>query len=248
MENRETLLRRIRALAAKTVANGCTEAEAFSAAELLARLVDKYGFTPADLGAPAERLTDETVQAEKRSSGNEQYAGAVAKYCDCEVFRRDAPGGGKEFVFFGTEPDALMCRYIMALLGTASNSGFRAYMVAAMTDAPYAGFRADRQAMAADRKAYDVGFCERIRVRLAEMKRARNAEVDKGTGRTGGALVAVKNALVTEEYAKRYKTKARRNGSFSYKSGAAYAASQRTGASVAINPGVGAGGRALAIS
>lgn len=43
--NRDAISRRIRALRAKTVENGCTEAEALAAAELLADLLAKYNMT-----------------------------------------------------------------------------------------------------------------------------------------------------------------------------------------------------------
>lgn len=42
---REKIAARIRALRSKTVANGCTEEEAMSAAELLAKLLAQYNMT-----------------------------------------------------------------------------------------------------------------------------------------------------------------------------------------------------------
>src|SRR5271157_4816145 len=65
MEKRDSLLRRIRALAAKTVAAGCTESEALAASSLLARLVDKYGFTFADIDEPLEAFTESSLKANR---------------------------------------------------------------------------------------------------------------------------------------------------------------------------------------
>ena len=47
MENleRQAILERMRAIQARTVENGCTEAEAMAAAELLAKLSTKYNLT-----------------------------------------------------------------------------------------------------------------------------------------------------------------------------------------------------------
>ena len=45
MGDRDAILARIRALLAKTVANGCTEAEAVAAAELAAKLLAKHNLT-----------------------------------------------------------------------------------------------------------------------------------------------------------------------------------------------------------
>lgn len=42
---REKIAAKIRALRAKTVENGCTEAEALSAAEMLAKLLAQYNMT-----------------------------------------------------------------------------------------------------------------------------------------------------------------------------------------------------------
>src|SRR5208282_2593220 len=122
-------LRRIRALSAKTVASGCTEAEALAAASLLARLIDKYGFTPADLDDPLEALTEASMAASRTARGNHFFAVAIAAFCDCKVFVRVAKfGRDKEVVFFGHETDVLMCKYMMALLGTANESGWREFV------------------------------------------------------------------------------------------------------------------------
>ena len=73
------------------------------------------------------------------------------------------------------------------------------------------------------------------------MKAARNTTVDEDLGKAGGALVLVKNAAVTEEFAKRYRTQPARKTKTAYEAySSAYGAGQASGKSVAINPGVGA--------
>ena len=228
---REDILRRIRALAAKTVKNGCTEAEALAAAAVMAKLVDRYGFTQADIDAPLEELTEMTIRATRTANGHELFAVAVSEYCDCKVFRRERDMGGYELVFFGTEPDTLMCGYLMALLGTANKAGLKSYMAA------FPGLDAKRKRLVT--RSFDAGMASRIRDRLREMKAARNKEGENG--QTGGALVAVKDARVTEEFAKRYRTRKRANRSRTCHLGA-YSAGAEAGARVSINPGAGATG------
>lgn len=239
MENKTAILRRIRALAAKTVANGCTESEALAAAALFAKLVDKYGFTAADMSDPMEVLTEATVAANKQTKGRDWFALSIAEYCDCRVFRRSKLDETKELVFFGTEADSLMCQYLMDVLGRANETGFKRFLMEEKLAAG-AGFKKTTKQRNDDRRAFDIGMSHRVKDRLQEMKRARNATVDESTGKTGGALVVVKNAAVTEEFAKRYQVKAN-NRRTKYNAGSAYAAGQAHGSSVAINRGVSGG-------
>ena len=239
MENRDSLLRRIRALAAKTVHNGCTEAEALSAAALLARLIDKYGFTPSDLDEPLEALTEASIKADRTVRGNQFFAESIADFCDCKVFYRVAKfGRDKEIVFFGHETDVLMCRYMMDLLGTANESGFKAFM--ADKKAVAGGTKASRKMVNMDRRGFDMGMASRIRARLVSMKQERNGAVDETTGRMGGALVLVKSAAVEDAFSERYKLKTRPAVARQANLGA-YNAGQAHGDRVAINPGVGGG-------
>jgi len=124
--NRADILRRIRGLLAKTTGNGCTESEALAAASLLAKLVDKYGFTPIDLEEPMEKLTEILVSA-KGASPALHYAVAVSEYCDCPVLNRKSSG---TLVFFGTEVDSMLAEYLMSLLSHAHTTGWKAYLKA----------------------------------------------------------------------------------------------------------------------
>ena len=245
MENRTAILRRIRALAAKTMNNGCTESEALAAASLLARLVDKYGFTPADLDEPLEALTEASMDVKRTMSGNQHFALSIANFCDCKVFYRAAKfGNEKEIVFFGHETDVLMCRYMMDLLGTANESGFKAFISEKKAAAD--GRKINRKEVNADRRGFDWGMASRIKARLEAMKADRNGAVDETTGNAGSALVVVKNAAVEAEYAKRYNLRTKSTPARRANLGA-YNAGQVHGDRVAINAGVG-GGAQLALA
>lgn len=47
--NRNKMIDKVRALLAKTIDNGCTEAEAMSAFEIASRMMDEYEITQDDL-------------------------------------------------------------------------------------------------------------------------------------------------------------------------------------------------------
>jgi hypothetical protein len=239
MENKTAILRRIRALAAKTVENGCTEEEAFSAASLLAKLVDKYGFTPNDLNEPAEQLTEAKIRTNSAAKAKEWFAMAVAEFCDCKVFLRKIDTNKSELIFFGLETDVLMCEYVMSILERANETGFKAYLVQEKLQASF-GVKKTQKEIYHDRKSFDHGMAVRVNARLKEMKATRNATVDETSGKSGGALVVVKNATVTQEFAKRYNTKTRKSRTRVRHNGDAYAAGERQGNSVSINRGVGA--------
>jgi len=233
--NRSGILRRIRGLMAKTTGNGCTESEALAAASLLAKLVDKYGFTPIDMEEPLEKLTETLVSA-KGASPSLRFAMAVAAYCDCKVFNRKSTN---ELVFFGQEVDSLLAGYLMSLLSHANETGWKAYLKAERAAGLQAGKSSKQKTL--DRVSYNLGFGRTVTDRLRDMKVERSATVDTESGRAGGALVLVKNAVVTEEYAKRYATKPARRTRFSYQAeSSAYGAGQSNGRNVAINAGIGA--------
>jgi hypothetical protein len=231
------LLRRIRALAAKTVDNGCTEAEAMSAAALLAKLVDRYGFTAADLSEPMEKVTQASVAQGRDGKTRGWFALDVAKFCDCKLWRRDG-AEGKEFVFLGMETDVLMAQYLLALLETAARNGFLEFQKQEKLNAVY-GFKKNRKAVMIERDNFGLGMSRRVDARLTEMKLARTAHVDPESGKSGGALVVVKNKMVTEAFAAlNMRLKKARRGSFTGNA-AAYGAGEAHGNRVAISPGVG---------
>jgi len=89
---------RIKALTEKTVANGCTEAEAMAAAEITARCIQ----VEVPLGGRRRRPIDGCVPA-------------IARFCDCKVWLARA-GSGSRYVFFGFETDAALATYLFAVI------------------------------------------------------------------------------------------------------------------------------------
>ena len=78
---------RIKALTDKTVANGCTEAEAMSAAEMVGRLLERYALSMDEIEVREARC----VQAEVPMGGQRRRpidacVPAIARFCDCKVW------------------------------------------------------------------------------------------------------------------------------------------------------------------
>ena len=123
---------RIKALTEKTVANGCTEAEAMSAAEMVGRLLERYALSMDEIEVREARC----VQAEVPMGGRRRRpidacVPAIARFCECKVWlargarqspimmetRLDPPGG--RYVFFGFETDTALASYLFAVIDRA---------------------------------------------------------------------------------------------------------------------------------
>ena len=78
---------RIKALAEKTVANGCTEAEAMAAAEMVGRLLERYALSMAEIDVREQRCIQVEVPiGGKRRRPIDGCVTAIARFCDCKVW------------------------------------------------------------------------------------------------------------------------------------------------------------------
>lgn len=241
---REALLARIRALQQKTTANGCTEAEALAAAALVAKLLDRYGFSRSDLEIKLEPIIEMgCLGPNGKPIGELVYTVlAIAAYYDCKCWQQETlvrdPRNPqvakirKGVVYFGKDSDVACCIYLTHLCYTALQSGWKDYLA----NVKLPGTKNNPQ-----RRDFMRGMAVRLAERLREMKAARNAEHDPASGRTGNALVVVKNALVEEEFAARWGGKVDAEGKMSrWKVSQATLYGEAAANKVAINPGVGA--------
>ena len=77
---------RIRALTAKTIANGCTEAEAMAAAEMVGRLLERYALSMDAIEIRTARCVQVTVPlGGHRRRPIDGCVPAIARFCDCKV-------------------------------------------------------------------------------------------------------------------------------------------------------------------
>src|ERR1700733_1702422 len=103
---------RIKALAEKTVSNGCTEAEAMAAAEMVGRLLERYALSMEEIDLREERCVQLNVPiGGKQRRPIDGCVTAIARFCDCKVWvARD--GVTPSYVFFGFEADTALGGYL----------------------------------------------------------------------------------------------------------------------------------------
>jgi len=182
---------RIRALSEKTVSNGCTEAEALAAAEMVGRLLERYALSMAEVDLRAEPC----VQVEVPLPGRQRRpidgcVPAIARFCDCKVWlARDE--GRPRYVFFGFGPDTSMAAYLFAVI----DRGMRQEAL---------NFRAQHPALQSVRlrqasTSFAHGMASRLAERLEALHAAREAEVTSQRS-TGTALVIVKHSVVEQAF------------------------------------------------
>ena len=221
---------RIQALRAKTIANGCTEDEALSAAAKVAELLDRHDLSLTDVelrAAPCERRVFETHR--KKRIPLDDCIGAIAHFCDCRVWREKNAAGESSYVFFGLRSDIEVAHYLAELIDGA----VRAELGRFKTSADYGRFRHQDRHLA--NASFALGMVASIAERLVAIKAGRDA-VNESTGR---GLVVLKTAVVDAEFEKLdLKLRTQRSQSRMV-SMAAYEAGGAAGASLAISPGIG---------
>jgi len=228
----DKLKTRIQGLRAKTTDNGCTEAEALMAAAKVAELLDRYDLSLTDVeirDAPCERRAYET-RAKKRIPLDD-CVGAIAKFCDCRVWRDKNPAGEARYVFFGLRADVEVAHYLTELVDSAVRFGLGRYK----NSAEYRLFQHKHRHMA--NASFALGMVASIGDKLLAMKAERD-EISLGTGRD---LVVLKASVVEAELEKlnlnlRQSRRANRTVSQS-----AYEAGGEAGASVTLNPAIRSG-------
>ena len=225
----ERLKSRIKGLRAKTTDNGCTEAEAMLAAAKVAELLDRYDLSLTDVElreALCERRAYETYR--KKRIPLEDCIGAIARFCDCRVWREKNAEGEVCYVFFGLGADVEVALYLTDLIDGAVRAELGRYK----NSAEYRRFRHQQRHLA--NTSFTLGMVASIAERLIAMKAAR----DETTRNGGRDLVLVKTTIVDSELEKlNLKLRTARRASRMV-SGAAYDAGGQAGAATAINPGI----------
>jgi hypothetical protein len=182
------LLPRIEALRAKTVANGCTEAEALAAAAKVAELLDQYSLSLSDVELAREQCGRLTVPIPKKlRAAMDACIGAVAHYADCKVWKQKTPEGRAEYVFFGLPADLEMAGAICQMVEAALRSGAD-------------GYKKGRKVVS--HRHDEVGsFLLGMAMGVADKLWAMKDERDRANRGSGRDLVVVKAGVVDTEFA-----------------------------------------------
>src|SRR5436305_3716884 len=178
---------RIRALAEKTTSNGCTEAEALSAAEMVGRLLERYALTMEQVDLRETPCVELQVFAGgQRRRPIDGCVVAIARFCDCKVWLTRSELG-VAYVFFGLETDAMLARYLFEVIASA----LRTEVVGFKQRNPR--LRDVRLRRASD--SFQHGMVARVAARLTATHAEREATV-RAQRSTGTALILAKRQLV----------------------------------------------------
>jgi hypothetical protein len=184
---------RIKALTEKTVANGCTEAEAMSAAEMVGRLLERYALSMDEIEVRATRCVQMEVPiGGLRRRPIDGCVPAIARFCDCKVWLARGGEAAPRYVFFGFETDAALAIYLFSVIGRAIATELAHFKEGRPT------LRAVKLRRAAD--SFQHGIAARVEARLTEMHAEREASVGAQRS-TGTALILVKHRVVDEAFA-----------------------------------------------
>ena len=188
MQQTDRITSIIRALLAKSTANGATEAEAIAAAEKARELMDRYNVT-ADVEAAAE---DGAIMAKARRYGRgDRIAGlvmAVAEYCDCKAWvsrSENAP------TFCGAPADADMAVWLFESLHAARDRGLIQWRSSPAYQDAIAATGESGRLLGAN---FTSGFVARVAARLRESK-AKSREA--AASPNAQSLVVVKDAAIS---------------------------------------------------
>lgn len=179
--NRQAAIQRIRALMAKTVANGCSESEAMAAAAKVSELMDRYGLTYSDFEIKQTRCRQR--QATERRHDVILVACAIARFCNCRHWLE-----GGRIQYFGLPVDVTIATYMTDLCRSAMDVGFKRFANSDLC--PW-----DRDVRTL-RKPFMVAMAYRLSERFDEMAASRA----RATTADGTSLVVVTNAVVEKQY------------------------------------------------
>ena len=220
---REGTLARIRALMAKTVGNGCTEAEAAEAARKVDELMALYEI---DLDEVSMRQQDILFRLVKSAASHPvEYAGsAIARFTDCQVWRR----GGVP-VFFGFQVDTEIAEYLMLLFKRAIDREGATFILfnPAWDDASKPG-------KVELLRSFGIGMAGRLGERLSELKSKR----DFSQRVAGRDLALMKKPAVDAAFAKLDLVIGRGRLDRAAKNSVAFKAGREAAQDVPINQGV----------
>jgi len=186
----DKLKTRLQGLRAKTVANGCTEAEALSAAAKVAELLDRHDLSLSDVELRQELCEQAFIATNKKQ--RQPIAAcvpAIAEYCDCKVWREKDANGAIRYVFFGLKPSLEMAQYVYDLVAAAMGRAWVDYAA----NQRFIRYGHD------EKGSFLLGMAVSIADKLLAMKAERDDATRQSSGRD---LVVLRHGVVEAEFAK----------------------------------------------
>lgn len=184
---------KIKALAEKTVANGCTEHEALAAMAMVGKLLEQYNLSMDECDVRKQSCRTEYRDTFQQNRGAiDGCVVALANLFDAKVWtvkRFVDKQFRRHYAFFGTETDLEMLIYLYEVIEKA----FKVEQANFKTSSVYRTARYKKTAYT----SFGHGMAYRLSARLNEIKNAMKSPQAQGT-----AIIHLKNVLVEEEFVK----------------------------------------------
>lgn len=202
--DREKFAARIRALRSKTVENGCTEAEAMAAAELLAKLLDQYNMTLDEAELRASPFDQARMEEDDAYVAPWLWivADGIAYLTNARTWKQ-RPGERDAVMFFGLQHEVEVACYLLEICATAMQGEVKRHFTRVR-----AFGSGDRRRAA---RPFLNGMADRLRLRIRAMRPPdpvgtglmvlHNALVDTGLADAGIKLQSGKGAPDLEAFA-----------------------------------------------
>lgn len=188
MNNRSNLLRKIRALMAKTIDNGCSEAEAMSALSMAQAMMDAYEVTEADL---AEVGKESAIKEEMKDMRDPHHIRShltvgISKFTNTKCYRNEFKSQKFKYNFIGLQSDVEFAIWLTETLTMFVQKELKNYI-----------WGNDYTSLTQNQKrpiimGFVLGCCNRINARLNEL----SAQGEVKASGNGTALVVIKHELI----------------------------------------------------
>lgn len=189
MSNRSNIINKIRALLAKTVENGCTEAEAMSALSLAQTMMDAYDVSEADLNEiKQESAIKETMNDMRDPHHIRNYiCVAISKFTHTKVWRHEFKSQKYKYNFVGLRADVDFAIWLTETLTMFVQKELKNYI----WSNGYTSLQPSEKRVVIN--GFVFGCCGRITQRLVELVGNAAASANKN------ALIIIQNALIEKK-------------------------------------------------
>jgi hypothetical protein len=192
---------KIKALAAKTVDNGCSEAEAMAAMQGVGRLLRQYNLTMSELDVRQTPCKTIEIKVDGTRHRISNCLGNIGGFTDTKPYFQNH-GPSTVFYFFGQEQDLDMAQYVFKVCKAAIDSETHRFK----STPEYRVLGGGRSATT----SFQHGLTDKLNQRMRQMKKeettelhAREAEqhAERGAAApTSTALVVLKKQLIEQEF------------------------------------------------
>ena len=223
-EKRDSIIKKIQLLKEKTVSNGCSEAEAMSAAEKISQLLNEYDLSMSEVEIKSQvfEQSDLVVDGSVRKPIHDVVS-TIATFTDTKVWYNKKD---KKFVysFFGAKNDVDFAHYLFNLLSNSMDFEYKKFQKT--TEYKVIGGRVARSSFY---KGMSVRLCQRLK----EMKNTIKNETQER-----GLVLYDKMGLVKQKFNElnlRLKNETRKQ---SISDARAFIAGKKAADNISINKGV----------